>query len=260
MGLAEVRAVRQATLDEPLERAADGVRRLGEALAAPCIAELEAQGVGASEVRVSVAAHVRYETGTREYAHIDCPGHADYIKNMITGAAQMDGAVLLISAVDGPMPQTREHVLLARQIGVPHLVVFLNKVDLVDDPDLIELVELEIRLKALMRRSHGLNLSSAVSYADVSFDPDTLEATRAGKPLQLTPTGYKLLSALLREAPKLVRREDLEREVWGNDPPDSDALRTHIHALRSALDKPFPVPLLKTHPGIGYRLVSPDAG
>lgn len=122
------------------------------------------------------------------------------------------------------------------------------------------LVELEIRLKALMRRSHGLNLSSAVSYADVSFDPDTLEATRAGKPLQLTPTGYKLLSALLREAPKLVRREDLEREVWGNDPPDSDALRTHIHALRSALDKPFPVPLLKTHPGIGYRLVSPDAG
>ncbi len=122
------------------------------------------------------------------------------------------------------------------------------------------LVELEIRIKALMRRSHGLQLSAAVSYADVSFDPDTLEATRAGKPLQLTPTGYKLLAALLREAPKLVRREDLEREVWGNDPPDSDALRTHIHALRSVLDKPFPVPLLKTHPGIGYRLVSPDAG
>ncbi|MDB5309172.1 MAG: tufB 2 [Gemmataceae bacterium] len=91
------------------------------------------------------AAHVEYETETRHYAHIDCPGHADYVKNMITGAAQMDGAVLLISAVDGPMPQTREHVLLARQVGVPHLVVFVNKVDLVDDPDLVDLVELETR-------------------------------------------------------------------------------------------------------------------
>jgi elongation factor Tu len=89
--------------------------------------------------------HVRYETDRREYAHVDCPGHADYVKNMITGAAQMDGAVLLLSAVDGPMPQTREHVLLARQIGVPELVVFLNKCDLVDDPDLIDLVELEAR-------------------------------------------------------------------------------------------------------------------
>jgi elongation factor Tu len=91
------------------------------------------------------AAHVRYETDTREYAHVDCPGHADYVKNMITGAAQMDGAVLLISAVDGPMPQTREHVLLARQVGVPHLVVFVNKCDLVTDPDLLDLVELETR-------------------------------------------------------------------------------------------------------------------
>jgi elongation factor Tu len=89
--------------------------------------------------------HVEYETATRHYAHVDCPGHADYVKNMITGAAQMDGAVLLISAADGPMPQTREHVLLARQVGVPELVVFVNKVDLVDDPDLIDLVELETR-------------------------------------------------------------------------------------------------------------------
>lgn len=89
--------------------------------------------------------HVEYETPARHYAHIDCPGHADYIKNMITGAAQMDGAVLLISAADGPMPQTREHVLLARQVGVPELVVFVNKVDLVDDPELIDLVELETR-------------------------------------------------------------------------------------------------------------------
>jgi elongation factor Tu len=92
-----------------------------------------------------VTSHVEYETQRRHYAHIDCPGHADYVKNMITGAAQMDGAVLLISAADGPMPQTREHILLARQVGVPDLVVFVNKVDLVDDPELIDLVEMEAR-------------------------------------------------------------------------------------------------------------------
>jgi elongation factor Tu len=90
-------------------------------------------------------AHVEYETGRRHYAHVDCPGHADYIKNMITGAAQMDGAILVVGADDGPMPQTREHILLARQVGVPCVVVFLNKVDMVDDPELIELVELELR-------------------------------------------------------------------------------------------------------------------
>jgi len=90
-------------------------------------------------------AHVEYETANRHYAHVDCPGHADYVKNMITGAAQMDGAILVVSAADGPMPQTREHILLARQVGVPALVVFMNKVDMVDDPELLELVELEIR-------------------------------------------------------------------------------------------------------------------
>jgi elongation factor Tu len=90
-------------------------------------------------------AHVEYETAKRHYAHVDCPGHADYVKNMITGAAQMDGAILVVSAADGPMPQTREHVLLARQVNVPHLVVFLNKCDMVDDPELLELVELEVR-------------------------------------------------------------------------------------------------------------------
>src|SRR3972149_7019271 len=90
-------------------------------------------------------AHVEYETERRHYAHVDCPGHADYIKNMITGAAQMDGAVLVVGADDGPMPQTREHILLARQVGVPYIVVYLNKVDMVDDPELIELVELELR-------------------------------------------------------------------------------------------------------------------
>ncbi len=90
-------------------------------------------------------AHVEYETANRHYAHVDCPGHADYVKNMITGAAQMDGAILVVNAADGPMPQTREHILLARQVGVPSLVVFMNKVDQVDDPELLELVELEIR-------------------------------------------------------------------------------------------------------------------
>jgi elongation factor Tu len=90
-------------------------------------------------------AHVEYETSNRHYAHVDCPGHADYVKNMITGAAQMDGAILVVSAADGPMPQTREHILLARQVGVPALVVYLNKVDLLDDPELLELVELEVR-------------------------------------------------------------------------------------------------------------------
>src|SRR5215813_10620116 len=90
-------------------------------------------------------AHVEYETANRHYAHVDCPGHADYVKNMITGAAQMDGAILVCSAADGPMPQTREHILLARQVGVPYIVVFLNKADLVDDPELLELVELEVR-------------------------------------------------------------------------------------------------------------------
>src|SRR5215212_7052808 len=90
-------------------------------------------------------AHVEYETAARHYAHVDCPGHADYVKNMITGAAQMDGAILVVSAADGPMPQTREHILLARQVGVPYIVVYLNKADMVDDPELLELVEMEVR-------------------------------------------------------------------------------------------------------------------
>jgi elongation factor Tu len=90
-------------------------------------------------------AHVEYETATRHYAHVDCPGHADYVKNMITGAAQMDGAILVVSAADGPMPQTREHILLARQVGVPYIIVYLNKADMVDDPELLELVEMEVR-------------------------------------------------------------------------------------------------------------------
>src|SRR3972149_396114 len=90
-------------------------------------------------------AHVEYETDKRHYAHVDCPGHADYVKNMITGAAQMDGAILVVSAADGPMPQTREHVLLARQVGVPYILVYMNKCDMVDDPELLDLVEMEVR-------------------------------------------------------------------------------------------------------------------
>jgi len=106
----------------------------------------EAQGRrDATKILTIATAHVEYMTENRHYAHIDCPGHADYVKNMITGAAQMDGAILVVSAADGPMPQTREHILLARQVNVPNIVVFLNKVDLVDDPELLDLVELEIR-------------------------------------------------------------------------------------------------------------------
>src|SRR6202041_1052910 len=98
-----------------------------------------------TKILTIAVAHVEYETAKRHYAHVDCPGHADYIKNMITGAAQMDGAILVVAATDGPMPQTREHILLARQVGVPYIVVALNKVDMVDDPELLELVELEVR-------------------------------------------------------------------------------------------------------------------
>src|ERR671927_193516 len=98
-----------------------------------------------TKILTIATSHVEYATPNRHYAHVDCPGHADYIKNMITGAAQMDGGILVVSAVDGPMPQTREHVLLARQVNVPYLVVALNKVDMVDDPELLDLVELEVR-------------------------------------------------------------------------------------------------------------------
>jgi elongation factor Tu len=103
-------------------------------------------------------AHVEYETDKRHYAHVDCPGHADYVKNMITGAAQMDGAILVVSAADGPMPQTKEHILLAKQVGVPTMVVYLNKVDQVDDPELLELVELEIREELSKREFDGDNI------------------------------------------------------------------------------------------------------
>jgi len=121
-------------------------------------------------------AHVEYETEARHYAHVDCPGHADYVKNMITGAAQMDGAILVVSAADGPMPQTKEHILLAKQVGVPNMVVYLNKVDQVDDPELLELVELEIREELSKRDYDGDNIPIIMGSALAALedgDPET---------------------------------------------------------------------------------------
>jgi elongation factor Tu len=120
-------------------------------------------------------AHVEYETKNRHYAHVDCPGHADYVKNMITGAAQMDGAILVVSAADGPMPQTREHILLARQVGVPALVVFMNKVDLVDDQDLIDLVEMEVRELLTSYKFPGDTIPIIKGSAKAALDGDKPE-------------------------------------------------------------------------------------
>ena len=128
-------------------------------------------------------AHVEYETVNRHYAHVDCPGHADYVKNMVTGAAQMDGAIIVVAATDGPMPQTREHILLARQVGVPNLVVFMNKVDLVDDPEMLELVEMEVRE---LLTSYG-------------FDGDNASVIKGSaiKALEGTPEGINAINELM---------------------------------------------------------------
>src|SRR5688572_31288028 len=146
-------------------------------------------------------AHVKYESGSRHYAHVDCPGHADYVKNMITGAAQMDGAILVVSAADGPMPQTREHILLARQVGVPAVVVFLNKVDLVDDKELLDLVEMEIR--DLLNK--------------YQFPGDTTPVVRgsATAALEAKPEGEKAIQELM------------------------DAIDKHIPLPMREVDKPF---------------------
>src|SRR6202011_935080 len=120
-------------------------------------------------------AHVEYATEKRHYAHVDCPGHADYVKNMITGAAQMDGAILVVSAADGPMPQTREHILLARQVGVPSIVVFLNKVDAVEDPELLELVELEVRELLTLYKFPGDKIPVVMGSALKALEGDTGE-------------------------------------------------------------------------------------
>jgi elongation factor Tu len=156
----------------------------------------------ATKILTIATSHVEYETENRHYAHIDCPGHADYVKNMITGAAQMDGSILVVSAADGPMPQTREHVLLARQVNVPALVVFLNKVDLVDDPELLELVEMEVR--ELLNK--------------YEFDGDSISFIRGSATQSLEaainndPEGYKcvdeLMAALDADIPEPVRDQD----------------------------------------------------
>ena len=159
-----------------------------------------------TKILTIASSHVEYATANRHYAHVDCPGHADYIKNMITGAAQMDGAILVVSAVDGPMPQTREHVLLARQVNVPYLVVALNKVDAVDDPELLDLVELEVR-----------ELLSSYK-----FDGDAVPVVRVSalKAIQGDPDG---------------RRAGLVKLM--------DALDSYIPLPEREIDKPFMMPI-----------------
>ena len=145
-------------------------------------------------------AHVEYETKKRHYAHVDCPGHADYIKNMITGAAQMDGAILVVSAADGPMPQTREHILLARQVGVPHIVVYLNKVDMVDDEELLDLVELEVRELLTLYKFPGDDIPIVRGSALKALDGDTGELGEASI--------WKLMEAIDSYIPEPQREID----------------------------------------------------
>jgi elongation factor Tu len=145
----------------------------------------------ATKILTIATSHVEYETDKRHYAHVDCPGHADYVKNMITGAAQMDGAILVVSAADGPMPQTREHILLARQVNVPALVVFLNKVDLVDDPELLELVELEIRELLSKYEFPGDDIPIIKGSALAAMNkPDDAEAIKCIQELMEAIDGY----------------------------------------------------------------------
>ncbi|MGO9485757.1 MAG: elongation factor Tu [Rhodomicrobium sp.] len=145
-------------------------------------------------------AHVEYETANRHYAHVDCPGHADYVKNMITGAAQMDGAILVVSAADGPMPQTREHILLARQVGVPALVVFMNKVDMLDDPELLELVELEIRELLSKYEFPGDDIPIVKGSAKMALEEDKGEL------------GYGAIRKLMEEVDKYIPLPERPRD------------------------------------------------
>ena len=145
-------------------------------------------------------AHVEYESDNRHYAHVDCPGHADYVKNMITGAAQMDGAILVVSAADGPMPQTREHILLARQVGVPYIVVFLNKADMVDDPELLELVEMEVRDLLSYYEFPGDDIPIVVGSALKALEGDSSDIG--------VPAVEKLVAEMDRYIPEPVRNID----------------------------------------------------
>jgi elongation factor Tu len=155
-------------------------------------------------------AHVEYETANRHYAHVDCPGHADYVKNMITGAAQMDGAILVVSAADGPMPQTREHILLARQVGVPFIVVFLNKVDMVDDPELLELVELELRELLNQYEFPGDTIPIVRGSAlQALSSPDDDEKTKAIMELMAAVDSYIPTPVRDKDKPFLMSVEDV---------------------------------------------------
>jgi len=153
-------------------------------------------------------AHVEYQTGNRHYAHVDCPGHADYIKNMITGAAQMDGAILVVAATDGPMPQTREHILLARQVGVPYIVVFLNKCDAVDDPELLELVELEVRELLTKYDFPGDDIPVVMGSALKALDGDE-EAEKDIEKLMAAVDDYIPTPKRERDKPFLMPIEDI---------------------------------------------------
>jgi elongation factor Tu len=153
-------------------------------------------------------AHVEYQTANRHYAHVDCPGHADYIKNMVTGAAQMDGAILVVAATDGPMPQTREHILLARQVGVPKIVVFMNKVDLVDDPELLDLVEMEIRELLSFYKFDGENtpIIKGSALAALNNDPTGIKAI---EDLMAAVDSYIPVPARPKDQPFLMPVEDV---------------------------------------------------
>ena len=182
------------------------LKKFDEIDAAP---EEKARGITIS------TAHVEYETASRHYAHVDCPGHADYVKNMITGAAQMDGAILVVAATDGAMPQTREHILLARQVGVPNLVVFLNKCDMVDDPELLELVEMEVR-------------ELLTSY---EFDGDNIPVIHG--------SALKALEAV-QANPSIKRGEnEWTDKIWEL----MDAIDTYFPTPERDLDKPFLMPI-----------------
>jgi elongation factor Tu len=166
----------------------------------------------ATKILTISVAHVEYETKNRHYAHVDCPGHADFVKNMITGAAQMDGAILVVSAADGPMPQTREHILLARQVGVPRIVVFLNKVDLVDDPEILDLVEIEVR--DLLKKYDFPGDEIPVVRGSAA---QALDGSKANKPMDTAE--YKPILQLM------------------------DAVDTYIPLPERAIDKPFLMPI-----------------
>jgi elongation factor Tu len=209
-------------------------------------------------------AHIEYQTETRHYAHVDCPGHADYIKNMITGAAQMDGAILVVSAADGPMPQTREHILLARQVGVPAMVVYLNKVDMVDDPELLDLVELEVRELLSKYEFPGEEIpivrGSALNAMNCGCGKDECESCKSIMELMKAVDSYIPLPERPKDRPFLMSVEDVfsitgrgtvatgriergvitvgeEVEIVGMRPESKKTVATGVEMFRKILDR-----------------------